>query len=261
MSTSRLLSRFLLSLAGLAAVLGVVYYYYLMPQGVTLLSAAEEAPGAVVVVEHFTSEGCANCRVADDLLWQIETESRDLFHPIYCLSYQVDSRDQLGGAEAAIPKRQQAYAQRLGVTTKDPLGMIVNGTEHIAGSHQAEAVQSISKSLHRVAPVQLELQVSAIERDVTVKCLARFAPEGAILCVACVDSLVISNPTEGANQGRVLKSVNVVRDFRSVPLDAQFDGSVKLRRSENRDGQVIAFVQEPGPGRILGATSAPLRGE
>ena len=264
MSTSRFLTRFLLSVWGLAAVLGIVYLF-LKPDAVSQLSAEVETPGAMVVVELFTSQECSSCPLADAVLTQIEADSRNKGQPVYCLAYPVGSVDHSGGGEpgaaAAITERLATYAKTLGTTPLDAPQMIVNGTEQFWGSDQARAVRAISEGLSRVAPVRLEIKASAIEREILVECQIQDAPEGAILSVAWVEGPSPPTPNSVEKSSQAWKPVDVVSDFQSVPLDATFDGTIRLRRSEKRGGKVIAFVQQPGPGRVQGATSVSLVGE
>ncbi len=219
----------------------------------------------MAVVELFTSEGCSSCPPADALLERIDAEARKRAQPVYCLSFHVDYWDHLGWkdrfSEESITQRQTAYSQHLGLKSSDTPQMIVNGTEQFLGSDKKLATSALKAALSQIAPVSLDVTTSASDQEVTVNCQVRNAPPNALLCVAWVDATATSAPNRGENQGRQLQHVNVVRDFQSVTLTPDFDGKVTLHRSGPESGQVIAFVQAPGPGKILGAKSATVNVE
>ena len=241
----------------MGAVAGAAFVWQAPTPTASSLSAADETPGSMAVVELFTSEGCSSCPAADALLGRIDAEARKLGRPIYCLSFHVDYWDRLGWkdrfSEESITERQRAYSQQLGLDNIYTPQMIVNGTAQFLGSDQKAAVQSLNTALSEIAPVTLDVKASGHDQQVVVHCQIKNAPPEALLCVACVDATASSTPNRGENKGRRLQHVNVVRDFQSLELTPDFRGKVTLLRADQQSGFVIAFVQEPGPGRVLGA--------
>ena len=262
---THMLRRLLLTVGVVAVLAGVAFLLQKPTSTVSLLSAADESPGSVAVVELFTSEGCSSCPSADALLGLIETESKKQGQPVYCLSFHVDYWDRLGWkdpySEESITQRQTAYSRHIGLKHNYTPQMIVNGTDQFLGSDRKLAVAALRKAFAEVAPVTIDLSVAAKDREINVNCQVRNAPQASLLCVAWVNTPVPSSPNRGENQGRQLPHVNVVRDFQTIELTPDFDGKITLKRSSPESGLVIAFVQEAGPGKVLGAKSTPLTAE
>ena len=248
---------FLCGLIALSALLGV-FYCFQLGTSVSLLSAATESPGGFAVVELFNSEDASAGAAADVLLGKLVAEEERTGLSVYCMTYHVDSLDHQGWAdpfsETGFTERHLSYSRRLEAKGDLPQ-MIVNGTRRVFEAQRTDAVQAISQALTQVAPVSLQVKAVATGRDVQVNCQVQNAPPEAELIVVWVEPTVTSTPDRGPNQGSQFKHVNVVRDLRSVALNPQFEGKVTLRRPNQHTGTVIAFVQEPGHGRILGAAS------
>src|SRR5262249_2648288 len=73
-----------------------------------------------------------------------------------------------------------------------------------------------------------------------------------------------SQVARGENAGRRLTHVAVVRTFQHVGVvqtGQVFSGEISLpidRALDPKNLRVIAFLQEPGPGRVWGVTESPL---
>lgn len=226
--------------------------------------ALARAPGAVAVVELFTSEGCSSCPPADAALADLASE-RD----VYALSFHVDYWDDLGWpdrfASADNTARQQAYARTFGARGVYTPQMVVGGREQFVGSDRDRADAAIARALGSAPVVPLTLQARRTGADtLAIDYTSSGAPAGATLDVAVVERATSSVVRAGENSGRTLKHTNVVRTFTVVPL-ASPGGSAAVRVPpglRSQDGEVIAFAQGPAtPGAgmpILGAASAPL---
>jgi hypothetical protein len=225
--------------------------------------AVARAPGAVAVVELFTSEGCSSCPPADATLAELAS-GRD----VYALAFHVDYWDDLGWpdrfASAANTARQRAYASTFGARGVYTPQMIVGGREPFVGSDRDHADAAIARALSSAPVVLLTLQARRTGDTLTVDYTSPGAPAGAALDVAVVERATSTEVRAGENSGRTLKHTNVVRAFTVVPL-ASPGGSTTLRIPPGlraQDGEVIAFAQAPAtPGTgmpILGAARAPL---
>jgi len=231
--------------------------------GCAVSQGAKPAPASndkgIAVVELFTSEGCSSCPPADAVLRKLAAEATKSGRPIYALSFHVDYWDRLGWADpfgkAEFTTRQQNYARgqkRDGTYTPQ---MIVNGTDEFVGSDAKEADRAIEAALSRPVVAAVELTAVAEGKAVTVEYAVADAPVGAVLCVAWVDAEAESRPNRGENGGAKLLHVNVVRDFRSIPLKDAAKRKLTLNRPDVKAGSIIAYVQEADRGRIVGAAA------
>jgi hypothetical protein len=213
--------------------------------------------GGVAVVELFTSEGCSSCPSADGLLAERAAEARRSGRPLFVLSFHVDYWDRLGWkdpfASPAYTQRQEAYAKRLGLRSLYTPQAVVNGTQECIGSDRQRIDKAIDAALSRPAPVAVTMTAHADRDHVVTKYVLSRAPTGGVLCVAWVDNEVESTPSRGENGGRLLRHVNVVRDFAAVSLQTNLEGTVSLRRQGVKAGTLIGYVQDAPAGRVLGA--------
>jgi hypothetical protein len=232
--------------------------------------APSPAPGApegerppVAVVELFTSEGCSSCPPADAVLRELSA-SPEAGRSVFALSFHVDYWDDLGWpdpfADRGSTARQRAYANALGGSGLYTPQMIVDGREAFVGSDRARAQHSVAAALSRPAAASVALTAAARGAEVEARYRVTGAPGDAALHLALVESSTTVRVLRGENAGRTLRHDNVVRAFRSVPLDDAPSGAVTLvRRGGPAPGSgalaVIAYVQRPTL-EIVGAAQA-----
>ncbi|MBI1368748.1 MAG: DUF1223 domain-containing protein [Planctomycetes bacterium] len=221
-------------------------------------------PEGVAVVELFTSEGCSSCPPADALLAKIIDDASKSAQHVYCLSMHVDYWNHLGWADPysdpAFSRRQRAYGHQMNLPNIYTPQMIVNGTEQFVGSDRAHADRAIAAALAVKAPVNITLN-AATDGDgktIHVSYKVASAPEGAVLHIAYVQTHVQSNPDRGENGGRKLVHANVTRDFKTMPLADHLEDNLTLTRPEITHGSIIAYVQSPDLGPIIGAAAVQL---
>lgn len=208
--------------------------------------AAEDQP---VVVELFTSQGCASCPPADRLLGQLANKPG-----VLALALHVDYWDYIGWPDAfADPRftlRQKSYASRNGDRMIYTPQLVVAGAERIVGSRVMEIADAISAHDDMAQPVR----VVASRQGGKVRIEAQMA-SGANARSLLVQ-LVPYDPHQrvaiqgGENAGAVLDYVNIVRDWHVL---GEWDGQGVWTGEAPLDGPAAVIVQEPGPGRILGA--------
>ncbi len=126
----------------------------------------------------------------------------------------------------------------MGLATAYTPQMVVDGNIQFVGSDRALATQAFQKT--RVIP-----KVAVTISSVTI--------EGVALALEHADSQVL----RGENGGHRLEHVAVVRSLTSIGRPAQGEALSKevnlVLDSTDRPYRVIAFAQEPGQGRVLGA--------
>lgn len=215
------------------------------------------AANTPVFVELFTSEGCSSCPAADRLLRHLEKEQPVAGAEIIVLSEHVDYWNYLGWRDpfssADFTKRQQTYARRFNRDGPYTPQMVVNGETEFVGSDARLAKQSIAVAA-KTPGVVLRLKWSGagkvtVETDVLAG--GKFKNADVYLVVAR-DS-ASSDVMRGENSGRKLEHVSVAG---KIMLAGKISATAGLSREMQIDatgGRVIAFVQAPDQGRILGA--------
>jgi hypothetical protein len=235
-----------------------------------LLAAASHAehPGAPVLVELFTAEGCSSCPPADHFLAELDAAQPIPGARLIVLGEHVDYWDQQGWpdpyASKAFTERQVAYDRSLRVREPFTPQFIVDGTLDMRLSRR----DRIAGQLHAAAtaakiPVDIEsvTLTGGAQRVITgvVRVEGVTADRPCDLFVAIALDHADTQVLRGENRGQRLTHVAVLRDLVrvgavapgaasrqsfSVPLRPDLDGSPV---------RVVAFVQRPGPGAVLGA--------
>lgn len=207
----------------------------------------------VVVVELFTSQGCASCPPADEFLETLVKDPR-----VIPLSLHVDYWDYIGWEDSfADPKfteRQKAYARASGSRMIYTPQMIVGGEERVEGYAPDELAVHLGDHLAQPAQVVLSVQrkgdMLVIRADadpplatpVRVQ-LVRYRPEETV------------EIQRGENAGKVITYRNIVTSWDSL---GDWPGTAPLELSAPVKGgdPAVVIVQEEGPAAILAAARA-----
>jgi hypothetical protein len=220
---------------------------------------------APVLVELFTSEGCSDCPPADALLAKLDSQSPAGTQPIV-LSEHVDYWNHIGWTDPfsshSYSERQTAYGNHFGLSTVYTPQMVVDGSEEFVGSDGSKALAALAKAAQR-EKIQVRISNVKIMGDELHATLATDALPGssrkAGVFVAAALNHAESSVARGENAGRHLTHVAVVRELIKVAdihPNAGFSGEISLKLEHGVDPanlRLVAFVQEPGPGRVLGA--------
>jgi hypothetical protein len=221
-----------------------------------------------VLVELFTSEGCSSCPPADALLEKMDSTQPVAGAQLIVLSEHVDYWDHDGwkdpNSSAALTERQVAYEHALGLTSPYTPQIIVDGSSELRANDQ----QQVNKVFHdAVAAPKVSVRIGEVSVDAANPSIlrARVEAEGisdkrnADVYVAVALDHVQSQVLHGENGGRQLTHVAVVQQITKVgklSKGKSFDESVQLKLKPGTDPKnvrIVAFVQESGPGKLLGA--------
>jgi hypothetical protein len=221
-----------------------------------------------VFVELFTSEGCSSCPPADVLL-----KKWDTFQPVpgaqlIVLSEHVNYWDHDGwkdpNSSAALTERQSSYVSVLHLKGPYTPQMIVDGSQevHLEDALQMEGVLQKAAAAPRVSVRIGEVTADAGDPTVLharIDTDANFDKHNADVYLAVALDHVESQVLKGENGGKHLVHVAVVQELTKVgklPKGKSFGQDVQIKLKPGTDAKnirLVAFVQEPGPGRLLGA--------
>jgi hypothetical protein len=219
-------------------------------------------------VELFTSEGCSSCPPADDFVRKLDELQPIPDAQLIVLSEHVDYWDHEGWKDpyssSAFTDRQAAYERSLGVSAPYTPQLIVDGTSEI---HLADP-QQVEKMLQKEAATpKISVRLESVRIDSGNPGLLRAhvtAGEGGSskgdVYLAVALNQADSHVLRGENGGRHLVHTAVVMDLVKIgklekgQIFAQ-DAQVNLKPGiDPLNLRVIAFVQSPGQGKLLGAT-------
>lgn len=219
--------------------------------GVAAPGQAQQSP---VVLELFTSQGCAACPPADKLLETLA--DRD---DVIALALHVDYWDYIGWTDsfgqAQFSNRQKAYARARGRSSIFTPQMIVGGIDEVKGSSQAQVMGTLGTHLGMdIIRSKVRITLTGERgKDVTIEAVAQdglpFAVDVQLVRYKDAESVDI---LAGENEGRSVYYRNIVTSWRVLDT---WDGVRPFRETVAVEGDeaVVVVLQEQGMGPIVGA--------
>jgi hypothetical protein len=226
------------------------------------------AKGALpVLVELFTSEGCSTCPPADLMLEQLDKQPIPGAQLIV-LSEHVDYWDHDGWRDpyssSSFTERQNEYVRAFGLKTAYTPQIFIDGSSELHLNDPQQAKQVFQKSLSaakigvRIVSLTFENAAPTLVRgriEVDENSEKHKADVYIVIALDHVESEVL----RGENGGKHLTHVAVVQEIKKIAkvdkgksLAEQFELKLKPN-TDPANVRIVAFVQESGPGRVLGA--------
>lgn len=247
------------------------------------LSMPDEDFASQVVLELYTSQGCAACPPADAMMADLAMRE-----DVIALSLHVDYWDYIGWADVfAHPEhaeRQKRYARRHGHSTIYTPQVVINGLDIVEGFRVMQVMDMIAAQRARPARIDLELErngtdileISAQVRDdaeapllltsrgmgaaapATLGALAAESEPGQLQSPPLSLQLVRYMPAAhveihaGENAGRQAQYFNIVTSWEVI---GAWDMGTPLRLSVAIEGEepAVVILQEHGQGEIVAA--------
>ncbi len=248
----------------LAAAIGLAGVWLFGPTSVLLKRAVAEidvtadSPGAPVVVELFTSQGCSSCPPADAFLGELAQQPG-----VIALAMHVDYWDYIGWKDPfASPKltaRQRGYERSLRLRYVYTPQMVIDGRTDVVGLHRNKVLGAIEKAAK--ARKGLKVRFSRDDGGKIVIPAGHAPDDGATVWLAIFDSSHETEVPRGENAGRKLRNYNVVRKmvpigtWRGEAMEIPFD--MAAAAASGQDGCAV-IVQQGKTGIVLGAAQMPL---
>lgn len=209
----------------------------------------------MVLVELFTSQGCSSCPPADALLASLDKDAQ-----VLVLSEHVDYWNYLGWRDPfsseAFSERQQRYARRFAQQGPYTPQMVVDGRVQFVGSDGKMARNAIAQA-SRAAKVPVTVKEEGGAVKVSTGALSPDSKaKTAELWVAVVMPEGKVEVPRGENRGRTLKHVAIVRSLirgGTATREAGAEYTLRLPPPEGGAWRVVAFLQEPGLGPVVGS--------
>lgn len=246
----------------LTALLSVAPIALVPTQAANSPAASTRVP---ILLELFTSEGCSSCPPVDEFVRRMDETQPVDGAQLIVLSEHVDYWDHDGWKDkyssAQFTDRQNGYVHALNLQTAYTPQMILDGNIVLKGSN-SDIEQAFAKEL-KAPKIPLRITSAKIDKpsQLTVKVEADGGEKrsGTVWVAVALDHAA-SQVSAGENSGKQLQHVAVVEELRKVgKIDKgksfSQDVLVKLKPdTDPKNLRIIAFVQEPNEGKVLGAT-------
>jgi hypothetical protein len=221
-----------------------------------------------ILMELFTSEGCSSCPPVDTWVARMDAAQPVAGAEIIVLSEHVDYWDHDGWKDpfssASITARQQAYVHNLGLSDVYTPQIILDGAAELKPADPQQTTQSLTRAAGS-AMIPVRLSSAALGAGSPATLTGRIEADGgglkknADVFVAVALDKTLTDVLAGENNGKKLENIAVVKEMVKVgklekgrSFDQPF--SVKLWPDADPSNlRVVAFVQEGGPGKVLGA--------
>lgn len=238
------------------------------------LTAEEQRRGGAVVVELFSSQGCATSPEAELLVSRLGRGDFNLEVPVVVLAYHVDYWDYMGWKDpfgsSQWTVRQKAYVEALKQDTIFTPQVVVQGRAHCVGNDQEALFSTIASAPRFPAPtLQATFQrpsPETLQVSLTGALRSKVDSQGANVMVALYENSLVTDCTNGENKGRVLPNDFVVRKFqklcsvKDISAKKTVTGTVNFSVWERFNGSkccVAVFVQNSSH-QIFGVQNFPL---
>ena len=217
--------------------------------------AFAEGPGGTtvrqpVVVELYTSQGCASCPPADEFLAELA-----LHEEVIPLALHVDYWDYIGWedsfAQPAFTERQKSYARAAKSRMIYTPQMIVGGVDRVEGHTPEVVVKSIGKHLALERTVTLTLERRGDQVVIRAVAEPPLSTGAQVQLVRYMPEAVVQI-ARGENAGKTVTYHNIVTEWTML---ADWPGVAPLELVAAAPGTepVVVIVQEPGPATVLAA--------
>jgi len=233
--------------------------------------AAPSHPSVPIFIELFTSEGCSSCPPADAWLERIDASQPIPGAEIIVLSEHVDYWNHDGWKDpyssAALTERQGIYAREFGLSSPYTPQAIVDGKTELRLNDPLQTTKVFQTSAELS---MIPLTISRLIVDGSSPALLRAHIEivghsgklGADVYGAIALDHAESQVQWGENRGKRLTHVAVIEEMKKIGKldkgrDLSLDFQTKLPSgADPRNLRLIVFLQQPGQGKVLGASMA-----
>ena len=255
-------SSFTLQHSKLALILATLLFVLASPN----LLAQSSSP-TPILLELFTSEGCSSCPPADAFLQQLDKSQPVSGAQLIVLSEHVDYWNHDGWKDpyssSSLTDRQADYVRAMKLKEPYTPQLIADGDIVLRGDEQ-QMLQALAKD---AATPKVSLRLESVSADAGtppdlkghVDVSGSPEKHNADVYIAVALAHAASQVSAGENSGKQLTHVAVVQEIKKIgKLDKSnhFSQEFQLKLkpgTEANNIRVVAFVQEPGPGRVLGA--------
>lgn len=227
------------------------------------VSAEEQRHGGPVLVELFSSQGCATSPEAELVMSRLgrgDFDGPDL-PPVVVLGFHVDYWDYMGWKDpfgsSQWTVRQKAYVEALKLDTMFTPQVVVQGRAQCIANDENALLAAIKDSPRFPAPTfQATFRsptTDSLQVSLTGALRSKVDNRGANVMVALYESGLVTDCPKGENKGRVLSNDFVVRKLeklctvKDISAKKTVSGTVSFSLWQGFNGSkcgVVVFVQD-----------------
>ncbi|MFZ5610250.1 MAG: DUF1223 domain-containing protein [Pseudomonadota bacterium] len=223
-------------------------------------SPADKPSRPPVVVELFTSQGCAACPAADKVLAELDGRA-----DVLALSWAVDYWDYLGWPDSFAMRgnslRQRAYNRSLGRQAVFTPQMVIDGRRQLVGSRRKDVLAAVAAQAAQSGD-KLEVRIdNESGARMTVRISGAVTKGSAVVRMLWFDRQRNVAVQRGENRGRTLTYTNIVRGDHVI---GRFEGGALTLDLPMGDAHAMecdglaVIVQADPVGPVLGADAVTL---
>ena len=181
-----------------------------------------------ILVELFTSQGCANCPPAEKNLAYFQLEQPFDNAELITLAFHVDYwnnpnwKDEF--SSSLFTQRQKVYDRKFRTGKIYTPQMVVDGERQFVGSSFKKAKKAVSKAVKK-AKAQIEISFDKETLNLNISKIPSVKENVTVYLAVAEDNL---NVRGQQNNGKTLKHVSVVRDLNGIGLIKKDTKSIKL---------------------------------
>jgi len=220
-----------------------------------------------VLVELFTAEGCSSCPPADAFLMQLDAQQPIPGAQLIVLSEHMDYWNNSWPdpfASALLTARQAVYVRALKMSAPYTPQFIVDGTTEMRLTDRKE-IETIFRSAAASAKIPVSVASIKVESGNPANLSGRIDVDGnaehrkADVYLAIALDRIETKVLRGENRGKNLAHVAIVEYLSKLGVldpGGKFSQEFRIplkRELASNDARVIAFVQESGNGKVVGA--------
>ncbi|CAI8584544.1 unnamed protein product [Vicia faba] len=235
-----------------------------------------EEPGRAgpVVVEMFSSQGCATSPAAELVLSRLGRGDFKLEMPVVLLAFHVDYWDYMGWKDpygsSQWTVRQKAYVESLGLDTLFTPQVVVQGVAHCVGNDENALVEAINNATRYPSPTFqatfTKPTQDSLQLSLTGALRSKVDSNGVNIMVALYENGLVTDCPRGENKGRVLSNDFVVKKLEKLSTEKDISAKKTITGTvsfplwggfNSSKCGVALFVQSPSH-QIFGSQSFQL---
>jgi hypothetical protein len=209
-----------------------------------------------ILLELFTSESCAACPPAEEMLMKLEKEQPFQEAELITLEFHVDYRDGYGRkdiyASPLFTQRQQVYDRKFRTGQIYTPQMVVDGNIEFIGTKLDKAENAVKKTLKQKKGI-----VNLLLKDGRLKIKISDLPKRGFTTVYL--AIAEGNISTRNRTGENLKNVSVVRRLNGLRRISPEENSFEMETAFQIDPdwkkenlKLVVFVQENSSRKIFG---------
>lgn len=234
----------------------------LVPMAVSLSAAlwsfAASAQERPVILELYTSHGCASCPAADKIVREFADADKDILP----LSFHVTYWDNLGWKDPyaleASTSRQRNYAQLQGRRSVFTPQVIVDGVHSAVGNDHEDVNKAIRLAKNAVPNVPVSITPDKYDMVVKVDKMQdgpTSMSSGATVWLVYYKKYSMTPVNAGENTGKTLENLNNVIEIRRLGFWHNDPATFHIPKNRLAGDGMAVILQNSPQNQILGAAN------